>query len=173
MLPGVPSLGDGYESEINLAAADWVHSLAAMLDTGAALLIDYGFPRHEYYHPERHNGTLMCHYRHRAHSDPLILPGLQDITAHVDFTAVADAAQAAGLHVAGFTSQANFLIATGLLEMAAMSEGDQKAQMEAAAQVKRLTMPGEMGELFKVMALSRNLDVALRGFALRDERGRL
>ncbi len=172
-LLGTTTLPEGYASEINLRAREWVHSIAAVLERGTALLVDYGFPRHEYYHLERHHGTLMCHYRHRAHSDALILPGLQDITAHVDFTAVADAALEAGLQVAGFASQANFLIANGLLELAAETEGDQQAQLEAAAQVKRLTMPGEMGELFKVMALSRGLDFGLRGFALRDERGRL
>jgi len=167
------ALGEGYESEINLRAADWVHSIGDFLGQGVALLIDYGFPRSEYYHPQRNRGTLMCHYRHRAHDDALILPGLQDITAHVDFTAVAEAALAAGLAVRGYTSQANFLVANGLTGLLAEAEGDVKRQLTLAAQVKRLTMPGEMGELFKVMALGRGWERPLQGFALRDERGRL
>jgi SAM-dependent MidA family methyltransferase len=166
-------LGEGYESELNLRAADWVQSLGDFLGQGVALLIDYGFPRSEYYHPQRNRGTLMCHYRHRAHDDALILPGLQDITAHVDFTAVAEAALAAGLAVRGYTSQANFLVANGLTALLAEAGGDVKQQLTLAAQVKRLTMPGEMGELFKVMALGRGWERPLQGFALRDERGRL
>lgn len=166
-------LGPGYESEINLRAEDWVRGLGQWLERGLVLLFDYGFPRHEYYHPQRVGGTLMCHYRHRAHADPLILPGLQDITAHVDFTAMAEAALAGALEVRGFANQANFLLATGLAELAAESGGDARSQLEVAAQVKRLTLPGEMGELFKVLALGRGLEQPLVGFALRDERGRL
>ena len=166
-------LAEGYASEINLLAAEWVHSLGECLEAGVALLIDYGFPRREYYHPQRFEGTLMCHYRHRAHTDPLILPGLQDITAHVDFTAVGEAALAAGLQVLGFANQANFLLASGLLELAAEAGEAPRQQLAVAAQVKRLTLPGEMGEIFKVMALGRGMDTPLRGFMLRDERGRL
>lgn len=166
-------LAEGYESELNLRAGDWVRSIGGFLAQGVALFIDYGFPRSEFYHPQRNGGTLMCHYRHRAHDDALILPGLQDITAHVDFTAVAEAALAAGLSVRGYTSQANFLIANGLTALLAEAQGDVRQQLTLAAQVKRLTMPGEMGELFKVMALSRGWDGPLQGFALRDERGRL
>ena len=161
-------------SEINLRAAPWITSLGAMLEEGVALLIDYGFPRHEYYHPQRTQGTLMCHYRHRAHDDALLWPGLQDITAHVDFTAVAEAALQAGLAVRGYTSQANFLLGNGLLEMLAeLGQGDSRAQLTLSNQVKRLTMPGEMGELFKVMALGKAWQGPLSGFALRDERARL
>jgi SAM-dependent MidA family methyltransferase len=167
------ALGEGYSSEINLRAEEWVGALGGFLERGVALLIDYGFPRSEFYHPQRSSGTLMCHYRHRAHDDALILPGLQDITAHVDFTAVGEAALAAGLAVRGYTSQANFLIANGLTELLAQDGEDLKQQLILAAQVKRLTMPGEMGELFKVMALTRRWDRPLQGFALRDERGRL
>lgn len=167
------ALHDGYRSEINLRAEEWVRSLGRFLQQGVALLIDYGFPQREFYHPQRHDGTLMCHYRHRAHDDALILLGLQDITAHVDFTAVAETALQAGLSVRGYTSQANFLIANGLTELLAQSEGDTKTQLSLAAQVKRLTMPGEMGELFKVLALTREWEGGLQGFALRDERGRL
>lgn len=166
-------LAEGYSSEINLRGEEWVKSLGGFLEQGVALLIDYGFPGPEFYHPQRSSGTLMCHYRHRAHDDALILPGLQDITAHVDFTAIAEAALAAGLSVRGFTNQANFLIANGLTELLAETGDDLKQQLSLAAQVKRLTMPGEMGELFKVMALSRGWEGALRGFSLRDERARL
>ena len=165
-------LPEGYESEIGLRAMDWIRGLADFLTEGAALLIDYGFPREEFYHPQRTEGTLMCHYRHRAHSEPLILVGLQDITAHVDFTAVAETAVDAGLEVSGFSSQANFLLANGLMEMVA-AECEPKQQLQMAAQVKRLTLPGEMGELFKVMALSRGLAEGLTDFTLRDERVRL
>ena len=165
-------LCDGYESEVGLQALEWVRALGEMLDKGAALLIDYGFPCHEFYHPERSGGTLMCHYRHRSHSDPLILVGLQDITAHVDFTAVAEAAVEAGLHVAGFSNQANFLMANGLMEMVSAEE-DPRRQLALSAQVKRLMLPGEMGEFFKVMALSRDLEDGVGAFTLRDERVRL
>jgi SAM-dependent MidA family methyltransferase len=163
---------DGYESEINLAVSPWVATLAAMLDTGLILLIDYGFPQHEYYHPQRNQGTLMCHYRHHAHVDPLILLGLQDITAHVDFTAVAQAAVAANLEVAGYTTQANFLLATGLLEKLSSCSPEAVQFFHLSQQAKLLTLPSEMGELFKVMALTKNLDIPLLGF-MRDARGRL
>ena len=166
-------LPEGYSSELNLRAEEWVRSLADFLAQGVALLIDYGFPQREFYHPQRSMGTLMCHYRHRAHDDALILVGLQDITAHVDFTAVGEAALAAGLEVRGYTSQANFLLANGVTELLAEAQGDARAQLSLSAQVKRLTMPGEMGELFKVMALGRGWQGPLRGFALRDERVRL
>lgn len=166
-------LADGYSSELNLHAEEWVRSLADFLAQGVALLIDYGFPQREFYHPQRSGGTLMCHYRHRVHDDALRLIGLQDITAHVDFTAVGEAALAAGLDVRGYTSQANFLIANGLTELLAGAGGDSRQQLTLSAQVKRLTMPGEMGELFKVMALSREWRRPLQGFSLRDERGKL
>ncbi len=165
-------LAEGYETEVNLAAEGWVRDLAGWLRRGMALLFDYGFPQREFYHPQRGGGTLMCHYRHRAHADPLILAGLQDITAHVDFTAVAEAALSAGLDVAGFANQANFLLGSGLPELAATG-GDARAQLEAAAQMKRLLLPGEMGELFKVLALTRGVAGPWDGFAVRDDRGRL
>lgn len=170
--PALEGLPVGYESEINGAATDWVHALNGFLEAGAALIIDYGFPRHEYYHRQRIDGTLMCHYRHRAHSDPLILAGLQDITAHVDFTAVAEAGLEAGLSVSGFTNQANFLLANGLAELAGQAD-DLRRQVELAVQIKKLTLPTEMGELFKVIALTRGLSAPLGGFTLRDDRGRL
>ncbi|GAB4295208.1 MAG: SAM-dependent methyltransferase [Thiohalomonadaceae bacterium] len=163
---------EGYESEVNLAAEDWLHSLAGVLRRGVALLFDYGFPRHEYYHPQRSGGTLMCHYRHRSHPDPLILPGLQDITAHVDFTAMAAAATDAGLDVLGFANQANYLIGSGLLALA-QEAGDVRGQLEVAAQLKRLLLPGEMGELFKVLAVGYGVADGGAGFTVRDERYRL
>ncbi|MFZ5595056.1 MAG: class I SAM-dependent methyltransferase [Pseudomonadota bacterium] len=164
----------GYTSEINLAAEGWVRGLVDWFERGLALFIDYGFPRREYYHHERSGGTLMCHYRHRAHPDPLILTGLQDITAHVDFTAVAEAAVEVGLAVAGYTTQAYFLLGSGLMEMAGESHPDDTRQHLALMQkIKKLTSPSEMGELFKVIALTRGIDLPLIGFSFQDQRGRL
>jgi SAM-dependent MidA family methyltransferase len=162
----------GYTSEINLVAEGWIRSVSDALEAGMILLVDYGFPRHEYYHPDRSGGTLMCHYRHRAHGDPFILVGLQDITTHVDFTAMAEAAHVADLDVAGYTTQAAFLLACGITEF--MNEVDnERIRLEQAQQIKKLTLPHEMGELFKVLALTRNFDEPLLGFSLRDSRHRL
>jgi SAM-dependent MidA family methyltransferase len=161
---------EGYTSEINLRAEEWVRSLGDFLKQGVALLIDYGFPRHEFYHPQRNEGTLMCHYRHRAHDNALQWVGLQDITAHVDFTAIGEVALDAGLAVRGYTNQAAFLIANGLTELLEQAEGNMRQHLTLSAQVKRLTMPSEMGELFKVMALGRGWEGGLRGFSLRDDR---
>ena len=172
-LKGLEQLPEPYTTEVCTRAADWVAQLGAMLQEGLILLIDYGFPRHEYYHPERSQGTLMCHYRHRAHPDPFVYPGLQDITAHVDFTVVAEAALAAGLSVYGYTNQAMFLLASGL-EQAMDGVEDAEQQYRLAQQIKTLTLPSEMGELFKVMALGKGLsDLPLMGFALNDLRGKL
>ncbi len=167
-----PQLPVPYVSEVNLMIPGWLQAVADILSKGLILLIDYGFPRNEYYHPQRHQGTLMCHYRHYAHTEPLILVGLQDLTAHVDFTAVAEAAQAAGLQVAGYTSQANFLLACGLTGLLANYAGNDSTYLRLAQQVKTLILPSEMGELFKVLALTRQLDIPLLGFE-RDERERL
>lgn len=167
-------LAPGYTTEINLAAGAWLQSLNDILQRGLILIIDYGFPRREYYHPQRSSGTLMCHYRHHNHDAPLILAGLQDITAHVDFTALAESAYHAGLDISGYTNQANFLLSSGLPDMAnAVNADDPRSQMEAAQQIKKLTLPQEMGELFKVIALGRDLDMPLFGFTLRDDRDRL
>jgi len=163
---------DGYESEINLVLSSWIHSLAEILKRGLILLIDYGFPQHEYYHVQRNQGTLMCHYRHQSHPDPLILLGLQDITTHVNFTAVAQAAVDANLEVAGYTNQANFLLATGLLDKLSTCSPNDPQFFRLSQQAKMLTLPSEMGELFKIMALTANFDMPLLGF-VRDERGRL
>ncbi len=162
----------GYVSEINLAASAWIGSVSEMLAAGMLLIIDYGFPRREYYHPDRSQGTLMCHYRHRAHDDPLILVGLQDITAHVDFTAIAEAGHAVDLNVAGYTTQATFLLANGIVDFLNETD-DELIRLQWSQQIKKLTMPHEMGELFKVMALTRALDVPIQGFAFGDMRHRL
>ena len=172
-------LGDGvfcpgYTTEINLAAEGWVNGVASFLEAGLCLIIDYGFPRREYYHPDRRDGTLMCHYRHHAHDDPLALVGLQDITAHVDFTAVAEQALAAGLEVAGYTSQAHFLLGCGLGALLAGADpSDTRRYLTLTQQVKKLTLPQEMGELFKVLALRRGLEGPLMGFSIQDRRSAL
>ena len=133
----------------------WITGLAACLTRGLILVCDYGLPAREYYHPQRQDGTLICHYRHRAHADPFRWPGLQDITAWVDFTAAAQAGVAAGLTLAAYTTQAQFLVANGVLD-AALPE-DPVAQARHAASLRRLLLPGEMGERFKVLALGRGL----------------
>jgi SAM-dependent MidA family methyltransferase len=167
-------LADGYESEIGLAAEGWVRSVADILEHGVLLLIDYGFPRSEFYHPDRSRGTLMCHYRHHAHPDPLRLVGLQDITAHVDFSAIAAAARETGLDLHGYASQAMFLIGCGLDEVTShLFSDDLRAQLTVASEIKKLTLPHEMGELFKVIAFGRGAVGALRGFAVQNRQARL
>ena len=157
--------GPGYRSEVQLVAQGFVRSIGAMLERGAAIFIDYGFPRAEYYHPQRAQGTLMCHYRHRAHADPFFLPGLQDITSHVDFTAMAWAAHHAGMEVLGYTSQATFLVNCGITELLARVGPDDTARyLPLTNQANRLLSPAEMGELFKAIAFGRGLDTPLVGF---------
>ena len=169
----MPPLPD-YRSEINLQAEAWINNLGAWLTRGAALLIDYGFPRHEYYHPQRHRGTLMCHIQHRAHDDVFLAPGLQDITAHVDFTAIAHAAQTAGLDVLGYTSQARFLLNAGLADiLAAYAPASEQLQVQTNGAVQKLISEAEMGELFKVIALGRGVVEPLVGFVRSDRRGSL
>lgn len=163
---------NGYESEINLMLPSWIASLADHLECGLALLIDYGFPRHEYYHPDRSTGTIMCHYHHRAHTNPLIYPGIQDITTHVDFTTVADAAADHGLTVSGFTHQAAFLLNCGITDFM-MQAHDTITQYQLSQQIKRLTLPSEMGELFKVIALTKNYSESLLGFEKINQLERL
>lgn len=163
----LPIDGD-YLTEIGLAAPALIHSLAARLERGALLFIDYGFPRAEYYHPQRGQGTLMCHYRHRVHADPFDLPGLTDITAHVDFTAVAEAGVDANLDLLGYASQAHFLIACGITELLQGLSPDDPAYLRQAAALQKMMSPAEMGELFKVIALGRGLDELLLGFARGD-----
>ena len=168
------NLPDSYTSEINIRIMPWLGSIADILAQGIVLLIDYGYPRHEYYHPQRSDGTLLCHYRHHVHADPFFYPGLQDITASVDFTAVAEAAVTSGLQVAGYTTQAHFLIGCGLDEVIKSMEltsGPEKIDLRN--QVRLLTMPGEMGERFKVIALAKDVDSQLTGFRFLDHRSRL
>ncbi|MGC9385605.1 MAG: class I SAM-dependent methyltransferase [Hydrogenovibrio sp.] len=169
---GEPS-PQGYETEINLNIQPWLKSLSDCLTAGAVLLVDYGYTRREYYQPARRMGTLRCHYQHRAHSDPFFYPGLQDITAHVDFTAVAESAFHAGFKIAGFTTQAHFLMSSGLLEMSADAESHITESLKVAQQIKTLTLPDEMGESFKVIALTKGCDLSLMGFKLRDLRHQL
>ncbi|HET6655526.1 MAG TPA: SAM-dependent methyltransferase [Gammaproteobacteria bacterium] len=159
----------GYASEINLNLSPFVRGLAECLDRGAMLLIDYGLPRSAFYLAERAAGTLMCHYRHRAHGDPFLYPGLQDITAYVDFTAVAEAGVAAGLDVDGYTTQAFFLLAGGLEDELRESDAEAtRAHLELTQQVKMLTSPADMGERFKAILVGRGLDEPPSAFALRD-----
>ena len=170
---GAP-LPEGYVSEVNLALPGWFGALEKVVDQGAVLLVDYGYPRREYYLDERRDGTLICHYRHRAHDDVFLYPGLQDITANVDFTAVAEAADAAGFDVLGYTSQAYFLMGNGLDAVFAGLQGDSvEQQLAAAQQVKQLTLPAEMGERFQVIALGKGIEPPLAGFAINDYRARL
>ncbi len=160
---------DDYVTEVSLAARGLIASLCERLDRGALLFIDYGFGAREYYHPQRSRGTLMCHYRHHAHDDPFYLPGLQDITAHVDFTAIAETAIDSGAHFLGYTSQARFLINSGVTEfLGEISPDDVKAYAPLSAQLQKLTSPAEMGELFKVIALGKGLDQPLSGFLNGD-----
>jgi len=167
------ALATGYESEVGLAAEAWVRSMAEVLDRGAMLLIDYGFPRREFYHPDRSTGTLMCHFRHFAHADPFRNVGAQDITAHVDFTAMASAAHDTGAETIGFCSQAMFLLDCGLDQVAADNmAGDVRSQLALANEIKKLTLPHEMGELFKVLAIGRGID-DLRGFRSQNRMDRL
>lgn len=164
-------LPDDYESEICLGLSPWLQSIAHSLERGVLLFVDYGLPRREFYAAERTRGTLLCHFRHRFHDDALARVGLQDITAWVDFTAVAEAAQDAGCEVAGYTTQAQFLIGCGLGEFVANVEGlDLVQRLNLSRQAMVLTLPGEMGERFKVMALAKGYETPLRGFATRDLR---
>lgn len=173
-LPLIP----GYRSEINLQAESWTLAMGQWLEKGAALLIDYGFAQHEFYHAQRHMGTLMCHFRHFAHDEALILPGFQDITAHVDFTAIADAALAADLDVLGYTSQAHFLMNCGITQdlevLHDLIDRSNPKHLQRWTQqvqaVQTLLSEAEMGELFKVLALGKNIPAPLLGFMMRDRR---
>ena len=160
----------GYETEFNLTARALVTSLARLLTRGVMLFIDYGFPAREFYHPQRSSGTLMCHYRHHAHDDPFAFIGLQDITSHVDFSAVAAAAHDGGADLLGYATQAQFLINCGITELlSAISASNTRAYAPLAAQAQKLLSPAEMGELFKVIALGRNVKPTLLGFTRGDK----
>ena len=162
-------LPPGYTTEIGLVARGFVRSLAEALERGVAMFIDYGFPRHEYFHPQRATGTLMCHYRHHAHDDPFFLPGLQDITSHVDFTAIADAGVDAGMALLGYTTQAQFLINCGITDvLSRVPAEDAGRYLPLANQANRLLSPAEMGELFKVIAFGKGFDAPLVGFRSGD-----
>tara|TARA_B100000686_G_scaffold86100_1_gene92928 strand:+ start:12568 stop:13752 length:1185 start_codon:yes stop_codon:yes gene_type:complete len=167
-------LTDGYISERCPRAKAWMGALASVLQRGVALVIDYGFPAAEYYLPQRSEGTLRCHYQHQAHNNPLIYPGIQDVTSHVNFSALADAGRECGLEVLGYTSQEAYLLGLGLLELAAPQPNDDEKQiLKTAAEVKELILPSQMGEAFKVMAFGKQADKPLQGFRLRDRSGSL
>lgn len=154
-----------YLSEVGLAAEALVRTVAASLEAGVAFFIDYGFPEREFYHAQRSMGTMRCHYRHRYHNDPFFMPGLQDITAHVDFSAMARAAESAGADVYGFTTQAYFLISCGLAVLVSTADpGATLSRLQTTSNVHRLINPAEMGELFKVLAIGRGVDIPLLGF---------
>jgi len=169
---GESPLPEDYESEWCPRAGAWLRAVTQTLARGIALFADYGLPRHEYYHPTRDRGTLRCHYRHRAHDDPWMHPATQDITAWVDFTRVAEAADDIGLDVLGYTTQAAFLLATGIEARVAAADAT-RARAQLAHEARRLMMPEEMGETFKLMALGRGWDAPLDAFSLRDLRSRL
>ncbi|MCH8617808.1 SAM-dependent methyltransferase [Undibacterium sp. TS12] len=163
-IPQHEDLPVGYMTEVHAVASAFMHSLASMLQAGpqagAAILIDYGFPAAEYYHPQRLQGSLMCHYRHHAHPDPFYLPGLQDITAHVDFTAMARAALLGGLELLAYTSQASFLMSAGIADLLARTSAEQVMHyLPQANALQKLVSPAEMGELFKVLIVGKQLDL--------------
>jgi SAM-dependent MidA family methyltransferase len=162
-IPDADQLQDGYLTEVHPVACGFMRTLADMFkakgNRGAAILVDYGFPAHEYYFDERSSGTLMCHYRHHAHPDPFYLPGLQDITAHVDFTAMALSAQDAGLDVLGYMSQAAFLLACGIGELLLQTDPEDALRyLPQSKAVQKLVSPAEMGELFKVLVVGHGVE---------------
>ena len=157
-------LNSPYQSEINTYLDAWLLGISEGLHSGLIILSDYGYPRSDYYHEERNRGTLLCHYRHRAHDDALFWPGLQDITASVDFTALAGASEAAGLDLLAYTSQSGYLIDAGLMDVIAdLEDMDERARLECANEVKQLTLPSEMGERFQFMIMGRNMPADLPG----------
>jgi SAM-dependent MidA family methyltransferase len=163
-------LTEGYVTEVSPAATGLIATLANSLQMGALIMIDYGFSRHEYYHPQRRQGTLMCHYRHHSHSDPFLYLGLQDITAHVDFTRIAEAGVSSGLSFVGYLNQAQFLINCGIMQLLELtSKDDMVAYIAKAAAVQKLLSPAEMGELFKVIAFEKNIDTDFIGFSQGDK----
>ncbi len=167
---GAPPVG--YQTEYQPHLAAWLDSVSVTLRQGLALFIDYGYPRREYYHPQRTAGTLIAHYRHRAHEDVLALPGLQDLSVSVDFTALAEAAVAAGLDLLGYTTQAEFLIDCGLEQILAEAPSESVARAQLLNEVKVLTLPAEMGDRFQVLAAGRGLPRTPTGFG-SDRRERL
>jgi SAM-dependent MidA family methyltransferase len=169
LLADIDTAGEDYLTETHEAASAFTRTVCTMLARGAVFLIDYGFPRHEYYHAQRAQGTLMCHYRHRAHGDPFLYPGLQDITAHVEFTGIAEAGVETGADLLGFTSQARFLLNAGITDaLSEIDPADTARFLPAANAVQKLLSEAEMGELFKVIAFSRGLDDTLQAFSSGD-----
>ncbi|OYY05146.1 MAG: hypothetical protein B7X97_01200 [Methylotenera sp. 17-45-7] len=163
-------LPEDYLTEVCPAASGLMKSLAHALKLGAILMVDYGFSAREYYHPQRNLGTLMCHYQHYAHTDPLHYVGLQDITAHVDFTSIAHAGVKAGLEFAGFTSQAQFLMNCGMLNLMSQVPAEDMANyVPLAAAAQKLLSPAEMGDLFKVIAFVKQIESPLMGFSTGDK----
>lgn len=172
-IPDADALPLEYVTEVHPQGCAFIHSLGAMLERGAALLVDYGFPAHEYYHPQRSQGTLMCHYRHHAHPDPFYLPGLQDVTAHVDFSAMARAAAESGLEMLCYASQAAFLLQAGIAELLMRTDpAAARSYLPQANAVQKLVSPAEMGELFKVLVVGRGIELPA-GFARCDRSHRL
>jgi SAM-dependent MidA family methyltransferase len=172
-IPDADELPDAYLTEVHPVASGFMHTLGAMLTNGAAIFPDYGFPAHEYYHPQRAQGTLMCHYRHHAHPDPFYHPGLQDITAHVDFSAMARAAIDSGLDLLGYTGQASFLLDAGIGEVLMRTPPDDAMRyLPQANAVQKLVSPAEMGELFKVLTVGKGVELPAR-FARSDRSHRL
>jgi SAM-dependent MidA family methyltransferase len=166
------TLAAGYRSEILPQLPFWFQAVTGGMRAGLALFVDYGYPRAEFYHPQRSDGTLICHYRHRAHTDPFHFPGLQDLTASVDFTAVAEAGAHAGFELAGYSSQAAFLLNNGLTDRIERPDADMLQQQRLNQEAKRLTLPGDMGERFKVIGLQRGID-ATEQFEFGDQSHRL
>ncbi len=161
---------NNYLSEISLGVRGLIASLCERLQQGVLLFIDYGFGASEYYHPQRNQGTLMCHYRHHSHDDPFFLPGLQDITSHVDFTAVAESAIDSGAQLLGYTTQAHFLINCGITDFLAERDPEKlRDYLPLSTQLQKLTSPAEMGELFKMIALGKGMGEPLRGFVSGDK----
>ncbi|AWD32745.1 hypothetical protein CKSOR_00644 [Candidatus Kinetoplastibacterium sorsogonicusi] len=155
-----------YIYEINFRAENWIKNIVKWLRKGVVILIDYGFPRKEYYHPERLNGTLMCHIKHYAHTNPLIAPGEQDITAHIDFTAIAENAISTNLQIMGYTTQSHFLINSGILNILSKTDiNDHKLYLKKTNAVKKFLSETDMGELFKVIAIGKDIELDLIGFA--------
>lgn len=169
-----PDIEDGYRSEINLGMKQWIVRVSQMLGQGLILLIDYGFTRREYYQPINHMGNLMCYIQHQDHDDPLLYPGIQDVTCHVDFSLVAESFQAQGLNVAGYTNQGFFLAGCGLEELyqAAATDDEQKL-LEMNQGLEQLILPHAMGETFKVIGLTKGIDDELIGFSVANERDSL
>ncbi|AFZ83281.1 hypothetical protein CKBE_00092 [Candidatus Kinetoplastibacterium blastocrithidii (ex Strigomonas culicis)] len=170
----IPLIGPNYTSEINFQSEAWVRTIPEWLEEGVVFIIDYGFPRYEYYHPQRITGTLMCHLNHMAYSDPFTAPGIQDITSHVDFSLIAESSIENGLNILGYTSLANFLINSGITNIINdLDRSDIKNHIKNIGAVQKLISETEMGELFKVIAIGKNFQEELMGFSNNDRSQKL